>query len=313
MLRIERILCPVDFSDFSANAYHYALSMARHYQAALFLTHVVDFDLPPYEYYTPAVDFDEMFRKACADAREQLQEFAKSRSSNGIHPECFVQEGAVTDSILSFAEAQMVDLIVMGTHGRKGFDRVTLGSVAEKVIRKAHCPVLAVHMPGPDAVAKEGAQSSVELRKFIYRTDFSDPSNRSLDYALSAAAALDAELTLLHVLEDIPRSADIEKIIATATRKLEELIPTATVQPGHIKTLVRIGKAYEQIIELALEIPADLVIMAVLGRNALNLAVFGSTTYRVIQLGPCPVLAIHALKAQSAEMQETPSANVARS
>ncbi len=179
---------------------------------------VVDFGLPPYEYYTPAVDFDEVFRKTRADAREQLQEFAKSQTRSSVEPVCFVQEGAVADSILYFAEAEGVDLIVMGTHGRKGFDRVTLGSVAEKVLRKAPCPVLVVRKPKPEAVAPEGAQSSFELRRVIFCTDFSDPSQRALEYALSAAAEFDAELTLLHVLDDIPRSANIEEAIAAATK-----------------------------------------------------------------------------------------------
>jgi nucleotide-binding universal stress UspA family protein len=299
MLRIERILCPIDFSEFSARAYDYAQSLARHYQAKLFLNHVVDFGIPPYEYYTPAVDYNELFQKLCADSRDQLQEFAKTHTRNGVQPECFVQEGAVTDSILSFAEAQRVNLIVMGTHGLKGLDRVTLGSVAEKVLRKACCPVLVVRKPGPDVVASESAQSSGELRRVIFCTDFSDSSHRALDYALSAAAEFDAELTLLHVLEDIPNSANMEEAIAGATRQLDKLIPTEGVKPSKIKTLVRIGRAYQQIIELALEIQADLLIMAVRGRNALNLAVFGSTTYRVIQLGPCPVLAVHVLKAGS--------------
>ena len=293
MLRIERILCPTDFSESSARAYDYAQSLARHYRANLFLSHVVDFGLPPYEYYTPAVDFEEVFRQTCANARDQLQEFAKSHTRNGVQPECFVQEGAVTDSILSFAEAQMVDIIVMGTHGLKGLDRVTLGSVAEKVLRKACCPVLVVRKPGPEAVAAEGAQNLVELRRVILCTDFSEPSKRALEDALSAAAEFDAELTLLHVLENLPNSADIEEEIATAKEQLDKLVPPEEVKAGKIKTSVRIGRAYEQIIELALEAQADLVIMAVRGRDALNLAVFGSTTYRVIQLGPCPVLAVH--------------------
>jgi nucleotide-binding universal stress UspA family protein len=297
MSRIERILCPVDFSEFSARAYDYAQSLARHYQARLFLQHVVDFILPPYACYPPTTYLDVDFRKICSDAREQLQEFAKSHTRNGVQPECFVQEGEVTDSVLSFAEAQMVDLIVMGTHGRKGFDRVTLGSVAEKVLRKARCPVLVVRKAGHEAVAPEGAQNSVELRRFLFCTDFSDPSHRALEYALLAAAEYDAELTLLHVLENLPNSADIEEEITTAKKQLDKLIPPEGVKAGKIKTLVRIGRAYEQIIQLALETQADLLIMAVRGRNALDLAVFGSTTYRVIQLGPCPVLAVHILKA----------------
>jgi nucleotide-binding universal stress UspA family protein len=293
MLRIERILCPVDFSESSVNAYDYAESLARHYQAKLFLNHVVDFDLPPYEYYALSTDLEEVYRKTCADAQDQLLQLAKSHSKNGVQPECLVQEGAVTESILSFAEAQGVDLIVMGAHGRKGFDRAMLGSVAEKVLRKAHCPVLVVGKPKHDFISPGSAQEPIQLHKILFCTDFSEHAHRALEYALSAAADYHAELTLLHVLENIPSSADIEEAIATATRQLDELIPPEGVKAGKIKTLVRIGRAYQQIVELALETSADLLIMAVHGRHALDLAVFGSTTYRVIQLGPCPVLAVH--------------------
>ena len=99
MLRIERILCTIDFSESSARAYDYAQSLARHYQATVFLEHVVDFILPPYVYYTPTSYLEMDFRKICADAREQLLEFAKSHTRSGVQPECFVQEGALTDSI----------------------------------------------------------------------------------------------------------------------------------------------------------------------------------------------------------------------
>ena len=293
MVRIERILCPVDFSESSATVYDHAQSLARRYQAKLFLQHVVDFILPAYSYYGPATYLDDNFRRICAGAREQLQEFAKSHTRNGVQPECLVHEGEVTGSILSFAESQMVDLIVMGTHGLKGLDRVILGSVAEKVLRKAHCPVLVIPKPGPDVVATEGAHDPVQLRRVIFGSDFSDPSRRALEYALSAVEEYDAELTLLHVLESVPSSADIEEAIAKATEQLETLIPPERARAGQAKTMVRIGRAYQQIIQLALEIQADLLIMAVQGRNALDLAVFGSTTYRVIQLGSWPVLAVH--------------------
>jgi nucleotide-binding universal stress UspA family protein len=293
MLRIERILCPVDFSKSSVGAYAYAQSLARHYQAKLFLQHVVDFILPSYAYYVSASYIDELFRRIRADAREQLRDFAKSHTRNDVQPECLVHEGAVAREILSFAELQKVNLIVMGTHGLKGVDRAILGSVADKVLRKAHCPVLVIPKPGPDVVAPEGAQDSVQLQRIIFCTDFSDHSHRALEYALSAAGEYGAELTLLHVLENVPSSAHIEEAIATATKQLDELIPPEGGKAGKIKTKVRIGIAYEQIIQLALEIQADLLIMAVRGRNALDIAVFGLTTYRVIQLGFCPVLAVH--------------------
>jgi nucleotide-binding universal stress UspA family protein len=300
MLRIERILCPVDFSESSVIACDYAQLLAWHYHAKLYLQHAVDFILPPYAYYAPASYLADTLQELRADAQKELEKFVKTHARNGVQPECLVHEGDAMYAILTFAEEQMVDLIVMGTHGRKGFDRATLGSVADKVLRKARCPVLVVRKPGPDRVAPEGAQSLVELRKIIFCTDFSAPSHRALDYALSAAAEFDAELTLLHVLENLPNAANIEEEITSATKQLEKLIPSEGVKPGKIKTLVRIGTAYQQIIELALETKADLVIMAVRGRNALDLAVFGSTTYRVIQLGPCPVLAVRVLKAEEA-------------
>lgn len=293
MLHIERILCPVDFSESSLRAYDYAQSLARHYQAKLFLQHVVDFILPSYVYYAPSNYLDQLLADMCAEAREHLQEFAKSHMRNGVKLECLVSEGTVTDTILAFAEVQKVNPIVMGTHGLKGHDRVALGSVAEKVLRKAQCPVLVVQPQEHDVAASQGAESSVHLRRFVFCTDFSDPSRRALEYALSAAAEYDAELTLLHVLGEIPSSLNIEEAIATATKQLAEMIRTEEVKPAKIKTLVRIGRAYEQIIQLSLEIQADLLIMAVRGRSALDLAVFGSTTYRVIQLGSCPVLAVH--------------------
>ena len=101
----------------------------------------------------------------------------------------------------------------------------------------------------------------------------------------------DAELTLLHVLEKVPRPASAAETIAAATEQLEKLIPAGDRKTLKIATAVRIGKAYEQIIQFALEAQSDLAVMGVRGRGALDLAVFGSTTYRVMQLGPCPVLA----------------------
>ena len=293
MPQIKQILCPVDFSESSARAYDSAQSLARHYQAKLFLQHVIDFKLPSYAYYADAVYITELFQAIRDGARKQLQCFAKSHARNGVQPECFVQEGGVTDSILSFAAAQKVDLIVMGTHGCKGVDRATLGSAAEKVLRKARCPVLVSRKPVDAVVAPDGAQDSIQLHKVIFCTDFSDPARRALEYALSVAAEYDAEITLLHVLEDVQTLANIKEAIATAARQLDKLIPPERGKAAKIRTMVRIGRAYEQIIQHASEIQADLLIMAVRGRNALDLAAFGSTTYRVIQLGSCSVLAVH--------------------
>jgi nucleotide-binding universal stress UspA family protein len=293
MLRIQRILCPVDFSEHSARAYDSAQSLARHYHARLYLQHVVDFVLPSYAYYADAIYITELFETLRNGARKRLHDFAKSHTRTGVQPECLVQEGEVTDSILSFAAVQKADLIVMGTHGLKGVERATLGSVTEKVLRKARCPVLVSRKQRDAVFTPDGAPGSIQLHKVIFCTDFSDPARRAWEYALSVAGEYDAEITLLHVLENVQSLTNINETIATATRQINKQIPQHGEEAARIKTVVRIGRAYEQIIQLASEMQADLLIMAVRGRNALDLAVFGSTTYRSIQLGSCSVLAVH--------------------
>jgi len=293
-IKIERILCPVDFSEVSVGAYGYASSLAQQYGARLFVQHVVELWRHSSASFSATADLYTQFCRGLLTGGEvELQDFVKSHAQNGIHPECVIREGIATDCILSFADEQAVSLIVMGTHGRRGFDRLTLGSVTEKVLRVAHCPVLAVREPSRTFVASATARAAIELRRILLCTDFSDYSNRALDYALSLVAEYNSELTLVHVLEDIPKSTRVKETVAKANEDLDKLIPAEAKKNHRIATTVRIGRAYKEIIQLACEKDADLVIMAVRGRNVLDLAVFGSTTYRVIQLGTCPVLAVH--------------------
>jgi nucleotide-binding universal stress UspA family protein len=294
MPQIASILCPVDFSEFSVNAYEYALSLASHYKATLLLQHVL---YPLQTGFAAYGGNTDSYEKACrqlrADAEQKLQQFAQHRVRTMIQPQFLVQDGSVTDLILSLAEARAVDLIVMGTHGLRGIDRLMLGSATNRVLRRARCPVLAVRKPAHHAISSRHDFEPVHLRKLLLCMDFSDHAHRASEYAVSMAKEYGAELTLLHVLEDVPRSTDFESAIEKAAKQLEESIAPGTCQGCIVKVMTRIGKPYQQIIQLALEAQSDLVIMGVRGRGALDTAVFGSTTYRVIQLGSCPVLAVH--------------------
>jgi nucleotide-binding universal stress UspA family protein len=292
MVQIKRILCPIDFSEFSVKAYDYAQSLAWHYKPTLLLEHVIDSLTPMYPYYAFPNAYIEICQQLRANAERQLQEFAKTHDRRGVQPECGVQDGAAADIILNLAEAQGVNLIVMGTHGLRGIDHLTLGSVTEKVLRKAHCPVLAVRKPVHDLVTQAGVPDVIRLQRILYCTDFSDPSEQALDHAVSLAREYKAELILLHVLEGLAGSADIQNEIAKGIESLEKCISPETRWNCKTKTVVLIGKPYQQIIEFALESQTDLIVMGVRGRHALDLAVFGSTTYRVVQLGPCPVLTV---------------------
>ena len=295
MPRHKSILCPIDFSEFSVKAYDYAQSLAWHYKAELLVQHVL--------YSYPAFYIDESYKVICrklrTDALRKLTEFAKRQTRTKVQPQCVVHEGCrlsesslYSDRILSFAKAQAVNLIVMGTHGLGGVDRLMLGSVTEKVLRKARCPVLVVRKPAHDFVSPGEKADPINIKKIVLCMDFSKHAQHALSHAFSIAKQYNAELTLLHVLEHPPGSADIQSTTAKTTEQLRESAPPRAINPSLVKFLVRIGKPYQQVIDLAMEAQTDLVIMGVRGRSSLNSALFGSTTYRVIQLGPCPVLAV---------------------
>jgi nucleotide-binding universal stress UspA family protein len=294
MLEIKLIVCPIDFSEFSIRAYQYALSLAEHYRAKLVAHHIVELWRYPYaEYVAAQGNYAEFCRALREGGREKLQEFVKNHTHDQIEPELAVHEGTAPDSILSFAQERKTDLIVMGTHGRRGYDRMVLGSVTNRVMRTAPCPVVAICKPPHESTAAGEERHRVHhLHRILFCTDFSENSERALNYAISATAEYNSELTLLHVLEGTPTSSKMEEAIATTTQQLDKLIPEEGRKTLKIKTAVRIGKPYQEIIQLALEAQIDLVVMGVHGRGALDLAVFGSTTNRVLQLGPCPVLAV---------------------
>jgi nucleotide-binding universal stress UspA family protein len=294
-MEIKLILCPVDFSEFSIRAYHYALSVAEHYRAKLVAQHIVELSRYPYAQYVASTgDYAEFCRGLLDGGEQKLCEFVKAHTHGKIQPEPVVHDGAAADCILSLAQARKADLIVMGTHGRRGFDRLVLGSVTDRVMRRAPCPVLTISKLPNESATEDGEQRKVHhLNRILFCTDFSENSERALSYAISVTDEYDAELILLHVLERSAGPAKTKAAIATARDRLDKLIPPGKRKTLKMKSAVRSGKPYEQIIQLATEAQIDMVVMGVRGRGAMDQAVFGSTTYRTLQLGPCPVLAVH--------------------
>jgi len=102
-----------------------------------------------------------------------------------------------------------------------------------------------------------------------------------------------AELVLLHVIENFRSARDLQIATIEALKQLNQSVSSEQCGGCNVSSLVRVGKPYQQIIQLTLETQADVVILGVRGRGALDTALFGSTTYRVIELGSCPVLAVH--------------------
>jgi nucleotide-binding universal stress UspA family protein len=194
----------------------------------------------------------------------------------------------------------------MGTHGRSGFDRLVLGSVTEKVLRKAECPVLTVPAHAPETVPA----TPVMFKRVLCSIDFSDSSMHALNYAMSLAQEADARLTVLHVMMydlEVEAPEMYETVLADrrltvadyrsrceeyCRQRLQTAVPEAVRAYCAVETLLATGKPYREILRVAAEQQADLIVMGVHGRGAANLMAFGSTTQHVVRQATCPVLTL---------------------
>lgn len=293
MLHIAQLLCPVDFSDFSRHALDHAAALARWYGARLTLLHVFvnrpASDMPP----VPMTDVDR--QRLIAD----LQRMAGRIPVDVLLDLRVTESSDIHREILTQAEMVAADMLVLGTHGRSGFERLVLGSVAERVVRMAPCPTMIV----PRRAADTAPDEPVRFHRIVCPIDFSDASCRAVRLAVSLAEEARAQLILLHVLavppeivqEPMSAGLDVDRIraaaVADATRQLQRLVPDP--QPNcTVKPVVREGPVYREILATAAERSADLIVMGVQGRGAVDLMVFGSNTARVMRGAACPVLVL---------------------
>jgi nucleotide-binding universal stress UspA family protein len=298
MIEIRRILCPVDFSDSSRHALEHAVTLASWYRSEITVFHAytVSHALPIVPHEGPlALEPLHLSEAHRAQLQKELQPFTASLNREGTRLSLEIGEGMPTDQIVACARAIPADMIVMGTHGRSGFERLFLGSVTEKVLRKASCPVLTV----PPRVA--GATPT--FKRILCAVDFSDSSLRGLQYALALSREADARLSVLHALELLPERDTPElgfltlreyreRLEATARERLTAAIPESAREFLAVDELVTVGKPYREILHLAAERQVELIVLGVRGRSAADLMLFGSTTQHVVRQATCPVLTV---------------------
>jgi nucleotide-binding universal stress UspA family protein len=147
MITIRKILCPTDFSDFSLYALNYAVSFAKQYKAKLLMLHVVDVFLHDPAYFAPYVPDRSTFVDFEKKAKMRLEGIVKESIPSGIETEVMVRAGRAFVEIVRVAKEKEADMIVIATHGRTGLSHAMFGSTAEKVVRKAPCPVLSIKHP----------------------------------------------------------------------------------------------------------------------------------------------------------------------
>ncbi len=151
MITIKNILCPIDYSIYSERALKYAIEFAEKYQAKLYLIHVLDirvYDITDPDLYNVNVVDDETLKKLKERLSARVTEDTKGR----VPVEAIIIQGVPFAEIINAAKERQIDLIVLGTHGRTGLSHAIMGSVAEKVVRKAPCPVLTIRHPEHDFI-----------------------------------------------------------------------------------------------------------------------------------------------------------------
>jgi nucleotide-binding universal stress UspA family protein len=272
----QRILVPTDLSDFAGTAVRWAGMLQRRIGAKLTLLYADEPYIPfdalegPAAYY---LQRDPRFRERLnEELRKHVERFLPEA---GDSIETTIVEKAPAAAILETAGAIDADLIVMGTHGRTGWRRALLGSVAEKVVHHSHRPVLCIPAEAPAAIGK-----------ILCPVHFTVAARAALEQAATLAETFDAELLIVHVTDAIDQGSDIEGEFA------------AWIEP-HVRTrcryshLVSSGDAAEQIIGIARDANADLIVLGSQHKRFADTTVLGTTTERVIRHARKPVWTVN--------------------
>jgi len=289
MARFRNILVAADFSEGSKRAFATACSLAGEGAAQMTVLKV-----RAAEPSTGAPDSEVLDR-----LRSQ---YVPDRP---LETEYFVRSGDPASVILEEVARLDADLVAMGTHGRTGLGRLLTGSVAEAVLRRAPCPVLAmrssetldgksaVHIP-PDTV-----------RRILHATDFSESTGIALEVARDLARDQGAQLSLLHVVpmisvlhvrEQVP--AEDPELCLANLRALSERLDDAGLK-FPVATILKYGQSAEEILQSAEDLGCDVLIMGTHGRTGLGRLLMGSVAELVLRQAQCPVLLVKSVPAES--------------
>ncbi len=289
ILAISRVLCAVDLSGISRHVLRQALALARQHDAAVRVLFVIDVGHHGSEAENALFEITPQMR---AKFDEDLGWLVASVLDAEVDIETKVHEGRVSTVVLDDARAMNADVVVIGTHGRSGFQRLALGSVAEKIVRAAPCPVLVV----PPAAVDD---APVVPRVVVCPTDFSPAAQAAAVYAKFMAQRAGAALSLLAVTEwpfgEAPPPGPIADLMHSIDAQAQRQLDEARVDGGTpTRTTVLHGKPWKVIADFSRRERAGLIVMGATGRDAHGLALLGSTTYHVIRESVCPVLTVPA-------------------
>jgi nucleotide-binding universal stress UspA family protein len=242
----------------------------------------------------PAEDGNDNLYSATVDVETPAQEQA---SVQVVYRQ--IQSVSPAEAIVDHARSEDVDLVVMGTHGRRGVERLLRGSVSEEVVREAPCPVFTVLADGEPSPGPY-------VEKVLAPVDLSDQSEMVIRHARELSRSYNASLSVLHIIENVaypnaygvdPLTPILPDVRSRAAEALEDLVDRARDEEIEMQAVVRTGYAAQDILEYAEEIEAGLIVMATHGRTGLERFLIGSVAEKVVRSAPCPVFTLKSFGA----------------
>lgn len=278
------ILHTTDFSEASRPALGLARDLARDHDATLFVVHIVDSAMGRSEVGVIGSTLDQV--------RSRVEQLVASlqRGDSALKVQGRVEEGLPTDAILDLAKELRADLIVMGSHGRTGVGRVLVGSVAERVARSAPCPVLLLKAARDDEATPGEAGPAPSGPRFpvvVVPTDFSRRSREALKVA-SWLVQEGSLVVAVHVVEAVHVAA--EGYAEALLERLKEWV--APITGLHADHQIREGDTADEILAVADQTHANLIVVPSHGRTGLDRLVMGSVAEQVFRGATCPVLIV---------------------
>ncbi len=296
MTMVRQILCATDLSEASAAAWEEAQLLGRLSHAELLLLHVVAPIVFPGEGYFPPQAYQEWVDAVHREAHDGMDRLLEKVTGPLLKVRSRVEQGTPAERILQVAREEGANLIVMGTHGRTGLPRLLLGSVADRVVRQATCPVITVPArPGAPAAARP------RIARICYATDFSPTARAAWPWVLALADAAGAEVDLLHVtLSPVAERHLSAELIGETARLLREqgqaeaegFLRRSPLPRERVSVLIGQGVVGDQIVHWARARAADLIVMGTHGWSGLVRWMLGSVAHHVVQTAPCPVLTV---------------------
>jgi nucleotide-binding universal stress UspA family protein len=273
MLRVRRLLFPTDLSESARHAYGHAIRLAAAFDAELHILHA---------------DLDE---QDVVDRVKEGELTPAEPPADIVVRRAVVRGDSAARVILSYVEEQDVDLVVMGTAGRSGLGRLLLGSVAERIVREAPCPVMTVPLRSP----------AETVDRVLAPVDFSDHSRASLSYAKELAALHDAPLDVIHVVQEAAWPAvygpEVAPLLAPQMleRSYEAIGPFVAETPGpEVETSVHVAAGYvaSEVLRFCEERSADLIVLGTHGLTGIEHFLIGSVTEKILRRASCPVFVV---------------------